>query len=120
MYIMNKALEEVAAGYAGHSAYACGNRAVALPGRTGCGNSSFIIILVIIIAICACSGFGGSECCYGRKGRRVRFGTGGLLLLIFGLLLLSGNRGGNLNTNVINVNAQAADDGYDDGGFLDI
>lgn len=120
MYTMNRALQEVAAGYAGNTAYAAGNRAVALPGHSGTGNNSLFIIIAIVIAVCACGGFGGNECCNGRRRRRIRFGSSGLLLLILGLLLVGGgNRGSNLNTNVINVNAQA-DDGGDDDGFLDI
>lgn len=123
MYTMNRGLEEVAAGYAGNTAFAAGGRAVALPGHSGTGNNSFIIIIVIIAVLFACSGgLGNDQCCNGKRRRGRRIGNSAILLLIIGVLL-AGNGGGgrNLNTNVINVNAQA-DDGYDgdDGGFLDI
>lgn len=120
MYTMNRALQEVAAGYAGNTAFAAGGRAVALPCATGRGNNSLFIIIAIIIAVCACGGLGSNLDCFGR-GRRRR-GSNGTLLLLFLIILLGGGifggGGRNLNTNVINVNTPT--DGVDDGGFLDI
>jgi hypothetical protein len=80
-------------------------------GLLGSGNNN-IIIIIIILLLCGCGGAGDVLGSFGRRRGRRRGSRRGLLWLIILAVILSGNNSGrNANTNIINVDTAAGEEG---------